>query len=115
MTNTLVYDKLYRSITQLNTINLPNFVVLVGRNGSGKSHLLSAIQGGQIRSSLISDLSSDVKLFDSNTIIPRDTGIFDPAQDQSRQSQLFNSLRLQRDQHLPTLQQVAIQYGVPAD
>jgi ABC-type uncharacterized transport system ATPase component len=79
MANTLTFNNIYKSITQLNSVALPKFVVLTGRNGSGKSHLLNAIQGGQILSSLVIDLASDVKFFDSTTIIPKDTGIFDPA------------------------------------
>lgn len=38
----------YLSIDTLNRIELPNFTVLTGVNGSGKSHLLQAIQQGSI-------------------------------------------------------------------
>ena len=32
--------KQYKSIQQLNTFELPDFTVLTGKNGSGKSHLM---------------------------------------------------------------------------
>lgn len=40
----LTYQKDYISIQKFNPISLPNFVVLTGTNGSGKSHLLEAIE-----------------------------------------------------------------------
>jgi ABC-type branched-subunit amino acid transport system ATPase component len=113
MTNTLSFSAVHKSITGLEEITLPKFVVLTGRNGSGKTHLLTAIQNGKVRSSLVANTQTDVRLFDSTTIIPSDTGIFDPAQDQSKRSQWFNVLQQQRDQNLPSLQQFAIQQGIP--
>lgn len=40
----LVYQKDHISIKKFNTVELPDFVVLTGINGSGKSHLLEAIE-----------------------------------------------------------------------
>lgn len=37
------------SIRQFDAVELPDFVVLTGRNGSGKTHLLQAIKAGQCR------------------------------------------------------------------
>lgn len=113
MENTLKFSSVYKSIISLNEITLPSFVVLTGRNGSGKSHLLNAIKNGQVMSSLISDLNNDVRLFDSATIIPTDTGIFHPGQDQTRQAEWFNIIQKHRDDTFPHLQKFAIQQGVP--
>jgi predicted ATPase len=44
----LVYQSTYLSIEQFNPIEVPNFVVLTGVNGSGKSHLLEAIEKRQV-------------------------------------------------------------------
>jgi ABC-type molybdenum transport system ATPase subunit/photorepair protein PhrA len=115
MSNTLTFTSVHKSITRLDDITLPKFVVLTGRNGSGKTHLLTAIKGGQVRSSLAPDVNVDVRLFDSATIIPADTGIFDPAQDQSKRSQWFTALTSNREQHYPGLRQHAINLGVPAE
>lgn len=113
MTNTLTFSSVHKSISQFDEITLPNFVVLTGRNGSGKTHLLSAIQAGKIKSSLVSDIKTDVRIFDSSTIIPTDTGMFDPAQNQTQRSQWFNIIESNREQNFPTLQQFILQLGVP--
>lgn len=42
----LKYKKDYLSITRFNDIELPEFVVLTGLNGTGKSHLLNSIRTG---------------------------------------------------------------------
>lgn len=39
----LQYQKTYLSIDHFEPVEIPNFVVLTGVNGSGKSHLLQAI------------------------------------------------------------------------
>ena len=113
MPNTLTFQSVHKSITRLEETVLPNFVVLTGRNGSGKTHLLTAIVAGKVRSSLVSDVQTDVRLFDSTTIIPTDTGIFDPSKNQSQRSQWFNVIQSQREQIFPSIQQFAIQQGVP--
>lgn len=113
MTNTLTFSSVHKSISQFDEITLPNFVVLTGRNGSGKTHLLSAIQAGKIKSSLVADINTDVRIFDSSTIIPTDTGMFDPAQNQTQRSQWFNIIESNREQNFPTLQQFILQLGVP--
>ena len=37
----------YKSITTLTTEELPDFAVLIGRNGAGKTQLLEALKEGQ--------------------------------------------------------------------
>lgn len=113
MPNTLTFQSVHKSITRLEETVLPNFVVLTGKNGSGKTHLLTAIVNGKVSSSLVSNIQSDVRLFDSTTIIPTDTGIFDPSQNQSQRSQWFNVIQSQREQIFPSIQQFVIQQGVP--
>lgn len=115
MTNSLSFVSLHKSLTSFESIDLPNLVVLTGRNGSGKTHLLTGIMAGKIKSSLVSDLQNDVRLFDSTTIIPQDTGVFDPFQERSRRSQWFNVLEAQRQNALPQIQQQLANVGVPAE
>ena len=114
MPNTLTFLSIHKSITNLDEITLPNFVVLTGRNGSGKTHLLTAIATGKVRSSLVANIGTDVQLFDSASIIPTDTGIFDPSQNQSKRTEWFTYIRAQQEQYFPDLQKVAIGCGVPA-
>lgn len=44
----LIYKSDYISIKKFDPVRLPDFTVLTGVNGSGKTHLLKAIQNGQI-------------------------------------------------------------------
>ena len=44
----LTYSKDYNSINYFDDINLPDFSVLTGVNGSGKTHLLEAIENGSV-------------------------------------------------------------------
>jgi predicted ATPase len=44
----LIYKEDYKSITKFNDVELENFTVLTGVNGSGKSHLLEAIRDKKV-------------------------------------------------------------------
>lgn len=44
----LTFRQQHKSITGLPTAELPNFVVITGKNGSGKTHLLEAIKSGSV-------------------------------------------------------------------
>src|SRR6185312_10372476 len=113
MENELTIQTVYKSITGLHPVKLPPFVVLTGLNGSGKSHLLTAIAQGAVRSSLATDYTNDVRLFTAETIVPRDTGSFDPYQFRSQQASWFNTVRAIRDQHEQNVLSQAIQLGIP--
>lgn len=112
--NQLTFESVFKSITNFELCKLPGLVVLTGVNGSGKTHLLSAIKGGNVKSSLVSDYTNDVKLFDSTNIVPADTGIFDPHQLQAQRSNQFQAMRHHRDGVFPGLRNIALSLGVPA-
>ena len=60
------------SIQQMDDFHLPDFAVVIGRNGVGKTQLLQAIASGSV---VISGVpSSDVKLYDINSFQPQDSG-----------------------------------------
>jgi len=44
----LVFKTPHLSVEQFNPVEIPNFVVLTGVNGSGKSHLIQAIEKGNV-------------------------------------------------------------------
>ena len=44
----LQFNSKYKSIDQLNSVTLPNFTIVTGVNGAGKSHLLEAIKEGHL-------------------------------------------------------------------
>lgn len=108
----ITFRRPYKSIAALPTIELPPFVVLTGVNGSGKSHLLEALSGGMVRSSIAQDPKTEIALFDWNTIIPNDTGIHIPAQEKVTRANLFSSIRQHRSRYLSQIQNVAQQYGI---
>ena len=114
MQHTLTFSEVHKSITSLSPTDLPSFTVLTGRNGSGKTHLLTAIRDGKVRSTIAQDFTSAVRFFDWATIVPKDNGIFDPWQEQSRFSQWFTQIQNQRQQAFPDLRQFVIAQGVPA-
>ena len=52
----------YASITEFSDINIPNFTVITGVNGSGKTHLLKGIEKGFIR--IEGNPTDKIKYFD---------------------------------------------------
>lgn len=114
MENNLSFKAIHKSIVSLKNTKLPEFVVLTGRNGSGKTHLLEAIKNGTVHSSLALNHTTDVLLFDWNSIIPKDTGVFYPLQHQTKRSQWFQQIRRRQDNVFSEIQQYAISLGIPA-
>ncbi|CAM3854122.1 ATP-dependent nuclease [Pseudoalteromonas maricaloris] len=113
--NKISFNSVHKSITGLAETTLPKLVVLTGRNGSGKTHLLEAINEGNVRSTLAPNFQSDVLLFDWNSIIPKDTGVFHPSQHQTQRSNWFQQIRMQQENSLKQIQQQAISWGIPAE
>jgi energy-coupling factor transporter ATP-binding protein EcfA2 len=62
----------YRSIKSLKPVDLPNFTILTGVNGSGKTQLLEAISKNFISIDGIFD-SGLIRLFDWNNLVPNDS------------------------------------------
>ena len=115
MANTLTFSSVYKSITSLSETTFPNFVVLTGRNGSGKTHLLEAITKGHVSSNLVSNVDTDVVMYDWNNIIPKDTGVFQPHQYLTQRSKWFDQIRNSQQNVFPTLQQQFLSFGIPLE
>lgn len=115
MANHLSFSSIYKSIRSLPSIDLPPFVVLTGRNGSGKTHLLEALRDGKVKSSLVGNIQTDVILYDWNSIIPKDTGVFHTHQHLNQRSNWFTQIRQHQDQLLPNLQQQLMTLGIPEE
>lgn len=115
MTNHLSFGSIYKSIKSLPSIDLPPFVILTGRNGSGKTHLLEALRDGKVKSSLVGNVQTDVILYDWNSIIPKDTGVFHTHQYLTERSNWFNQIRQHQEQILPNIQEQVIALGVPEE
>ncbi|UWR87000.1 AAA family ATPase [Phaeobacter inhibens] len=57
MTHTLTFSKKYKSLLSFNSVELPDFTLVTGENGSGKSQLLEAIEKGFIQCSELNNTS----------------------------------------------------------
>ena len=62
----------YLSIKSLKSAELPDFTVLIGRNGIGKTQLLEAIEKGQVTVSNF--LPSEIKMYNLGSFRPNDSG-----------------------------------------
>jgi recombinational DNA repair ATPase RecF len=55
----LDFRKSHRSINSFSSVEIPNFSIIVGVNGSGKTHLLESIHNGSIENDVaVNSLSS---------------------------------------------------------
>lgn len=100
----LSFDQQHRSIKDLPATTLPAFCVLTGTNGSGKSHLLEAIEQGRVLVSGIVAGKNLIRRFDWITFAAQIDETANPA-----------SIRQQRDQKLQQVcQQVrAVREALP--
>ncbi|MEM7611099.1 MAG: AAA family ATPase [Pseudomonadota bacterium] len=75
----LIFSEKYKSIDSLEPVELPKFTVLTGKNGSGKTHLLEAINGGQIRTPVAvpGQAVPQIRLYNWQNLIPNDEGAID--------------------------------------
>ncbi|CRM14808.1 recombination protein F [Pseudomonas sp. 31 E 6] len=111
--NTLTFLNPYKSIKSLEPISLPGLVVLTGVNGSGKTHLLTAIKSGLVRSSVAPNPDEDIRIYDSSNIIPLDKGVFDSYSHMSQRYNLFEHMKSFREANYPALREEVRSVGVP--
>jgi len=101
----------YKSISSFPETELPDFVILTGVNGAGKSHLLEAINSGCIQLDSISatNQTQPIRLFNWTNLVPNDSGAFASYQiTQERQglwNELFPHIQAHRNQITDTLRQ----------
>lgn len=75
----LTFKSPYLSLSRFPDTTLPSFTVITGHNGAGKSHLLQAIQSGNILVDIAKHqpVNAEIRRFDWNTLVPNDAGAFD--------------------------------------
>lgn len=83
----------YQSISTLQSDDIPDFVVLTGPNGSGKTHLLRAIEAGFISIDGIQKNHQTARFFDSTNLVPADTGNFSSQQIRAMRTNVANQLQ----------------------
>jgi predicted ATPase len=91
----LTFVSPHKSITPFRELDLPDFVVLTGVNGAGKSHLLEAIENGCVR---IDDIKQDaqtkpIRRFDWTNLVPQDSGAFMMSQIAQEKQGYWNELQ----------------------
>ena len=64
-------NRSYLSIKKLATVDLPDFTVLIGRNGVGKTHLLEAIKAGH--ASIPGIQTSEIEKYDIRSFQPKES------------------------------------------
>ncbi len=96
MPQELKFNLPYKSINSFKTIEIPNFCLVTGKNGSGKSHLLEAIAKSSVKTSLTDNHLGEIALFDSVSIVPNDTGNYSPANAAIQENDLYKQIEENR-------------------
>ena len=87
----------YKSISSFPETELPDFVIITGVNGAGKSHLLEAINSGCIQIDSISSTNQTrpIRLFNWTNLVPNDNGAFASYQITQEQQRIWKELSSQ--------------------
>ena len=103
----LSFLKIHKSIVSFPEIELPNFVVLTGVNGAGKSHLLEAIENSsiQVDDIVVNDQTRPIRRFDWASLTPHDTGAFAPYQITQERHGFWNELSQYIKEYRPQISQ----------
>lgn len=95
----LHFQTSYLSIHSFPETDLPDFCLITGLNGAGKSHLLQALEAGSVRSDVAPNQISnrtEIRLFDWNSLVPQDTGVFTTEAIRNEKVDAFNHYNSQR-------------------
>jgi ABC-type transport system involved in cytochrome c biogenesis ATPase subunit len=108
----LSFKESFLSIKEFREIDLPPFVLLTGHNGTGKTHLLKAIQQGAIKVDVTKTPKEDTRYFDWNTMVPHDSGMFDGHTVTKTRAELFRQFEAHQKRAQETITTVARQFGI---
>ena len=102
----------HKSITWLPPTDLPNFVVLTGVNGAGKSHFLQALELGHLHIDEIphNPQTRNIRRFEWSNMVPNDSGAFAGFQAKQERSQMWNTFSSLASQFSPQLKQIVNQF-----
>ncbi|MCK1627400.1 ATP-binding protein [Bradyrhizobium sp. 160] len=92
----ITFRSTYLSITSFPETNLPDFTVLTGVNGAGKTHFLQALANGNLVADCAPGLANDIRLFDFNSMVPQDTGIFSTEALKNERTEAFQNWQAAR-------------------
>lgn len=110
----ITFGSPHKSIKSFPTIDLPDFVVLTGVNGAGKSHFLQALESGFLRIEEIphNPHTRNIRRFDWSNMVPNDSGSFAGFQAKQERSQLWTQFSSIATPLLQQIQQICGQYPV---
>lgn len=95
----------HKSIRAIPNLEIPDFVVLTGVNGAGKTHLLEAIEKGCI---LVDNITIDeqtkpIRLFNWMNLVPNDSGAIAPFQLNQERYDLWSQLSQSINEYRPPI------------
>lgn len=102
----------YLSIKEFPEINLKEFTLITGLNGTGKSHLLRAIQTGSVRADIAQEVKTDVRFYDWTNLLPQDQGAFQSETLTNERDQIFEQFSIQTRAQHDTIVSAARNHGV---
>lgn len=106
------------SIRQFPDIHLSDLTVITGRNGSGKSHLLQAIEQGKVvcdkNGSRLNYQAGEIRRYDWTNLVPKDTGLYSSETSRNEKTQAVGYARnmLTGQNILASLRSHAQSFGV---
>ena len=102
----LTLKKPYLSIVALPRTSLPAFTLLTGLNGTGKTHLLKAIEAGSVALDIAPSHKEDIRYFDWTTLAPKGGGQAHSTALHEKKNQLWNWLESAKSANYPALLQL---------
>ncbi|HEY6169109.1 MAG TPA: AAA family ATPase [Verrucomicrobiae bacterium] len=111
----LKFRKPHRSIIELPETALPGFCIITGVNGSGKSHLLEAIETGSVEVQGLPHGQGAMRRYDWTSFAPQIEESANPARVREQREQELRNLTAIKNGVGPTLVGYFVQAGVSGD
>lgn len=102
-------------MVSLNDTELPEFTVITGKNGAGKSHLLEAIDKGNVKVDIIQNHNTEIRLYNWNSLVPNNEQNFDSQKISQERYDLFIKFSKERDKVARNLINIATRAKFPHD
>lgn len=103
----LTFGQPHLSLRNFPETDLPDLVLLTGVNGSGKTHLLQAIQSGLVQVDEASSPGKDIRSFNWNTLVPNDTGATTNGQLSGQRFAIIQRIEQAKNELLPQLRKIS--------